>query len=860
MRIIFPATTKINKEIVKNGYKIWMIEGMKQMKAVIMAGGEGTRLRPLTCGRPKPMVPVANKPVMEHIIDLLKKHGIHDIAVTLQYLPELIREYFDDGKAFGVRMRYYVEQKPLGTAGSVKNVEDFLEDPFLVISGDALTDIDLGNAIAFHKSKRAMATLVLKRVDIPLEYGVVVTDDSGRIVRFLEKPSWGEVFSDTVNTGIYILSPEIFNWIKSDEVFDFSKDLFPALLKENKPLYGYVTNDYWCDIGDICAYMQANMDVLNGKVNIEITGVETGKGVWIGNNTVIEEGVRFEAPCIVGTGCHIGQGTRIGRFTVIGDNNIVSVQCGIKRSILWRNSTINSDVQLRGSIICNHVHLKQGVTAFEQSVVGDYSIVGEQATIRPNIKIWPDKSIGQGMEVKSNIVWGSKVGRQLFGNRGVTGEINVEITPEFAARLGAAYGAVNGNKGSIGISSDDSPAAMMILNAFVSGLLSSGVQASDFGRLLLPAIRSAVRFYRLDGGVHISTCAGANSRMMIDFFDKRGSNIDRTMEKKIENIFVRDDFNRCGGDSLKSITKVAGFSDFYLKNIMNSVQTGKLNFRIALNTGSSFIAGLMKNMLEELGCEVENSGLILQEYAYERATDDLQKDTWHIAWPAGAGQFCSHVKKGRFDLGVSIEESCEKMTLVDAKGRLITDDMFIALISIILFKSVKGRTVFVPVSASEAVDKLADMFEGRVVRTKTAAREIMGRLLGRDAKEELLEQFTMHFDAVAALIKLLDFMSMNKMTLSDLVDMIPEIHMHRQEVECSWNAKGKVIRKLIQENSGTRIETLEGVKVYSDNGWVLVLPDAEKPVCSVIGESISTEFAEELTNIYARKVREISRS
>jgi mannose-1-phosphate guanylyltransferase/phosphomannomutase len=831
------------------------------MKAVIMAGGEGTRLRPLTCGRPKPMVPVANKPVMEHIIELLKKHGIKDIAVTLQYLPELIREYFDDGNAFGLKMRYYVEQKPLGTAGSVKNAEDFLDDTFLVISGDALTDIDLESAVAFHKSKGAMATLVLKRVDIPLEYGVVVTDDSGRIVRFLEKPSWGEVFSDTVNTGIYILSPEIFGWIKSNEVFDFSKDLFPALLKDNQPLYGYITEDYWCDIGDIGAYMQANMDVLSGKAKVNIAGVEAGKGVWIGNNSVIEDGVRFEAPCIIGSGCHIGQGTKIGRFTVIGDNNIVSVQCGIKRSIIWRNCTFNSDVQLRGSIICNHVHLKKGATAFEQSVVGDYSIVGEEATIRPNVKIWPDKSIGQGMEVKSNLVWGSKVGRQLFGNRGVTGEINVEITPEFAARLGAAYGAVNGNKGSIGISCDDSPAAMMIMNAFVSGILSSGVQVSDFGRLLLPAMRSAVRFYRLDGGVHISTCAGANSRLMIDFFDKRGCNIDRAMEKKIENIFVRDDFNRCGGDCLKSIAKVAGFSDFYLKNIMNSAQTGKLSYRIALNTGSAFIGGLMKNMLEELGCEVENSGLILQESAYESAADHLQKDdAWHTAWPAGAGQFCSHVKHGRFDLGVSIEESCEKMMLVDAKGRLITDDMFIALISIILFKSVKGRTVVVPVSASGAVDKLADMFNGRVVRTKTAARDIMGRLLGRDAKEELLEQFTMHFDAVAALVKLLDFMAINKMALSELVDMIPEIHMHRQEVECNWNAKGKVIRKLIQENSGSRVETLEGVKVYSENGWVLVLPDAEKPVCSVIGEGVSTEFAEELTNIYARKVREISRS
>ena len=823
------------------------------MKAVIMAGGEGTRLRPLTCSMPKPLVPVANKPVMEHIIELLKRHGIRDIAVTLQYMPDLIREYFSDGASFGLKIRYYIEQKPLGTAGSVKNAENFLDDTFLVISGDALTDINLESAIDFHRDRGAMATLVLKRVDIPLEYGVVVTDDDGRIIRFLEKPSWGEVFSDTVNTGIYILSPEIFKYIKSNEVFDFSKDLFPILLKENKPLYGYITDDYWCDIGDLGAYMQSNTDIMNGKVKVSIPGNEYYKGIWIGKGTVIDSDVKLVPPCIIGADCHIREGSEIGSYTVIGDNNIISSLCGIKKSIVWKNCTISPNVQLRGSIICNHVNLKQGVSAFEQSVVGEYSIVGERAIIRPNAKIWPDKFVGQGMEVNTNLVWGSKAGRQVFGNRGIAGEVNTDITPEFAARLGAAYGAVNGTKGAIGISCDDSPAASMIKGAFVSGLLSSGIRVSDFSRLLLPATRSAVRFYRLDGGIHISICADAKTRIMIDFLDKRGSNIDRNTERKIENAFVRDDFNRCEGDCLKSVTEVQGYNEFYLKSITHSVKAGKLNYRIALNTGSSFISQIISELLLELGCEVEVISLELTESMLGNKPHPGNET-------AGVGHFCSLVRSGRFDLGVSIEESCEKMLLVDAEGRLVTEDMFIALISLVLFKTIKGGTVVVPVSASNVVDKIADEYKGSVVRTKTSTRDIMGRLLGKDTKEELLEQFTMHFDAIAGLVKLLDFMSVNNLSLSKLVDMIPEFHMHRQEVECNWDAKGKVIRKLIQEHSGGKVETLEGVKMYSDGGWVLVLPDAEKPVCRVIGESASAEFAEELTNIYVRKVREISRS
>ncbi len=221
------------------------------MKAVIMAGGEGTRLRPVTCGIPKPMVPVLNKPVMEYTLELLKEHNITEVAATLAYFPAVITDYFGDGGDFGIKLKYYIEHTPLGTGGSVKNAEDFLSDTFIIISGDALTDIDLERAVKFHREKSSKATLVLKRVSVPLEYGVVITDENGKITSFMEKPSWGEVFSDTINTGIYILEPEVLDYYKKGDNFDFSKDLFPKLLNDNIPMYGYVTKDYWNDIGDL---------------------------------------------------------------------------------------------------------------------------------------------------------------------------------------------------------------------------------------------------------------------------------------------------------------------------------------------------------------------------------------------------------------------------------------------------------------------------------------------------------------------------------------------------------------------------------------------------------------------------------
>ena len=820
------------------------------MKAVIMAGGEGTRLRPLTCNRPKPMVPIANKPVMEHIVNLLKRHRVEEVAVTLQYMPDLIKEHFNNGSEFGLRIRYYVEQAPLGTAGSVKNAEDFLDDTFIVISGDALTDIDLDRALEFHINKGSVATLVLKKVDIPLEYGVVVTDDDGRITRFLEKPSWGEVFSDTVNTGIYILSPEVLKYFKKNEMFDFSRDLFPILLKEERPMYGYVTEDYWCDIGDLKAYIQSHMDILNGQVRLDLPGKQLKQGVWMGEGTEIDDDVSIMSPCIIGNNCKIRSGALIGSYSVVGDNNIIEERTGIKRSIIWKNNILDRNVQLRGSVVCNKVHLRDGVSAFEQSVIGDDTIIRPNAVIKPNIKIWPNKLIDEGAEVNSNLVWGSKFTRSIFGNRGIAGEINVDITPEYSSKLGAAYGAVNKAKAKIGVSCDDSSTAQMIKISFIAGLLSAGLEVYDFGRMLLPVTRSAVRFYKLHGGIHISTSTEDAARLFIDFLDKSGSNIDRNTERKLENAFIREDFNRCEGDCISEIHEVAGYSDFYLKSIINGVKSPKMKYRISLNTRSAFIASIMRSLLTELGCEVDTTNLTLVNTRTMRQSMTSSDVKFYT----------SHIKLGGFDLGVSIEDTSEKMMLVDGKGRIVTEDMFIALISLILFRTLRGGTVVVPISASHVVDRIAGENNGKVIRTKTSQQDIMGRLLGKEIKEDLLEQFTMHFDAVAGLVKILDFMSCNNLRLSDLVDMIPEIHMNRQEVECPWDAKGKVIRRLIQENSGDAVETLEGVKVYRENGWVLVLPDAEQPICRVISESGTAEFAEELTNIYVKKVREISRS
>ncbi|NER83393.1 MAG: NTP transferase domain-containing protein, partial [Leptolyngbya sp. SIO1D8] len=408
------------------------------MRAVLMAGGSGTRLRPLTCDLPKPMVPILNRPIAEHIINLLKRNGIHEVIATLYYLPDVMRDYFQDGREFGVQMTYAVEEdQPLGTAGCVKNIADLLDDTFLVISGDGVTDLDLQAAIQFHKEKGSKATLVLAHVPNPVEFGVVITDKEQRIKRFLEKPSTSEIFSDTVNTGTYILEPEVLEYLPDDQECDFSKDLFPLLLDKGEPMYGYVADEYWCDVGHLDAYREAQYDALERKVKMTLDYYpEKSSGFWVGQNTDIDPTAKIQPPVIIGSNCRIGARVNIEPGTIIGDNVTVSNDADLKRPIIWNGAIIGEEAHLRACVISRGTRVDRRAHVLEGAVIGALSTVGEEAQISPKVRVWPNKQIESGATLNINLIWGNTAQRNLFGQRGVSGLANIDITPEFAVKLG----------------------------------------------------------------------------------------------------------------------------------------------------------------------------------------------------------------------------------------------------------------------------------------------------------------------------------------------------------------------------------------------------------------------------------------
>src|SRR5690606_22045779 len=345
------------------------------MKAVIMAGGEGTRLRPLTSNVPKPMMPIANVPMMEHIVKLLRRHGFDDIVVTVAFLANHIRNHFGDGSEFGVRMVYATEETPLGTAGSVLNARDELHERFLVISGDVLTDVDLGRIVQLHADRGALATIGLTPVDNPLEFGIVITREDGSIERFLEKPSWGQVFSDTINTGIFVLEPEVFDYIEPGRPVDFSSEVFPRLLEEGRPLYGAVVEGYWEDVGTLESYVRAHKDVLDGRVQVEIPGFEISDGVFLGEGVDVHPDARIEGPAIIGDYCRVEANTRLGAYTVLGTNVRVRTGADLERAVVHDNTYIGEGVRLRATTVGRSCDLRNGVRA-DDVVLGDECFIG----------------------------------------------------------------------------------------------------------------------------------------------------------------------------------------------------------------------------------------------------------------------------------------------------------------------------------------------------------------------------------------------------------------------------------------------------------------------------------------------------
>jgi mannose-1-phosphate guanylyltransferase len=321
------------------------------MRAMLLGAGFGTRLRPITYELPKPIVPIVGEPVMGHILRLLARHGFEKVITNLHYFPDLIRDRFGDGSDYGVELSYSFEEELLGTAGGVRNVRDFLGDEtFLIISGDALTDIDLEALWARHRESGGIGTLALKRVEDTSQLGVVIVGEDGRIQGFQEKPDPAEALSNLGNCGIYVFKPEIFDHFPDKDFVDWAQDVFPVLLDQDVPFFGHEIEDYWNDIGSLHEYRQGNFDALRGAVRVELPGREREQGVRIGETSRLGEQVVIDPPVHVGENCEIGTNVRITGPAVIGDGCTIGSGASLRNVVIWPRTVVPEHAMLIGAI------------------------------------------------------------------------------------------------------------------------------------------------------------------------------------------------------------------------------------------------------------------------------------------------------------------------------------------------------------------------------------------------------------------------------------------------------------------------------------------------------------------------------
>lgn len=823
-----------------------------------MAGGQGSRLRPLTSNQPKPMLPIVGQPMMQHILRLARRHGIEEIVATVQFLASIVRNYFGDGSDLGVSLSYATEEEPLGTAGSVRNARPLLDERTLVLSGDSLTDVDLSALIRFHESRDAAVTVTLKQVPDPLEFGIVIANEEGRVERFLEKPGWGDVFSDTINTGIYVVEDEVLDLIPEGEEFDFSKDLFPLLLDKGFPVYGYVTDSYWTDVGNLSAYMEAHRAVLDREVAVEIDGFEVQPGVWLGEGAELDPDVEVSGPAYVGENARVEAGAILREHSVLGRG--VSVRSGafLHRCVIHDYVYVGPAASLRGCVVGKNSDVKYGARLEEGVVVADECHIGEGAVLNPQVKVYPFKTVDPGAIVSKSIVWESGGDRGLFGERGISGLINVDITPEMALRLALAYASLLPKNSVVAASRDPTRSARVLKRSMVAGINAGGVNCDDVEMVPAPVARFYARSARAMGGFSVRTSPWDPASVDIQFFDQQGLDVGPALQRQIERAYYRDDLRRVLHQDIGELNLPARARDYYAKGLLDAVDLEALRDREAklvvdYGFGTGSLTGPL--VLGRVRGEILAVNGLLDEHRLIRSREQTEEHLRNLA---------HLVRSSAAELGVLIDSTGERLHLMDGGGRILDGRTALLAFLSLISSTMPGAEVALSVATSRVAEAIVCHNGGRVHWTPTAPASLMAAadqkgiaFAGDESGGFIFPAFLPAYDALMALMKLLEQLGAAKKSLREVVDELPPAHIARQDVPTPWESKGTVMRRLIERLDGERVVTIDGVKAFRGEDWVLVIPHPQEPVVRVWAEAGSPESADSLVAEFAGLIEEL---
>ncbi len=792
------------------------------MKTIIMAGGYGTRLRPLTCCMPKPMVPLLDVPVIDYSINLLKKHQLNDILITLQYLPQSIQEHLADGSRCGVRIVYSVETAPLGTAGSVLNACGRIKEPVLVLSGDALTDADLNAAIRFHQEKKAKATIVLKRVAMPTEYGVVLCEKSGRIERFLEKPARSQIFSDLANTGIYILEPEALSLIPEGKAFDFSGDLFPLMMEKGMPIYGYEMHDYWCDIGSLSSYLEAQFDLLDGKCRCGIDAVRPG-GVYVHEHARVSELARITGPCYIADGVQIAPHAQIGPYAVLGRGARIGAHASVKRSVVMTNGRVYENAELRGTIFCSDAVAERDSGAFEGSVLGCASVLGERAVLSGGVLVWPEKRLQADGRFRENVVWNG-----TSGSHAADGKFRFRADHGSALRemmtLGAALADSLAIDREIVIGTDGQAVSVMLRHSMAAGCISQCADVLNVGAAHVSVLRHAITELGAQAGAFLYTVPDLPHIVNVQLFDADGLPMPPKPLKRIRELFQRGEFTPNTACELGTVQPFYHMDRSYAAHLMQKLDVRKMRDAAV-------------KML--LSAEPQTRALIMPLLAHCGVRVTVADGTGQKSWE-------EEFRAAEADLGCIVRDNGEVL-FTNSNGKTFSPAASLALSCYLGVRGKYGRAVL-PVSSSTN-------YRGAFARLGLEvidAAETPGAF-----EKSLLEHVPQAAeDCIDPVLRCLRFaQNASDTALKDFAKLLPEVHSLIREVPVEEEDMAYAMHSLIEGEDGRKPEMVDGVKIVRDDGWVLVRPIADRPGLRILSAGMNAEYARELTDLYTERIK-----
>lgn len=802
-----------------------------------------------------------NKPMMQHIVDLLKKHGITDIVSTLFYQPDIIKDFFADGSKFGITMQYRKAEADYGTAGSVRNAADFLDERFIIISGDVLTDFDLSKAIEFHEKKKAKATLVLTRSVNPLAFGVVITDASGKITRFLEKPSWGEVFSDTINTGIYIIEPEILRLIPYQKEFDFSKNLFPTMLEQNMGLYGYIAEGYWRDVGNLNEYQEAHLDALDNKVNLVLEGKKIGSA-FVGENSVIEtDPSNLQGTVLIGKNCKIGKNVKIIK-SAIGNDVVINEGAVIRNSVIWSDTAVGKGAELSSCVIGKWCTIGEHSIISDNVYVSDKCKIGIESKLAPNIKLWPEKEVEDGAVLTRSLVWEDKWLKDLFTDSRISGLSNIEMNPEFGAKIGAAFGALVGAGKTVLTSRDSDNVSRMMNRAIMCGLMSAGVDVRDLRATSIPILRQQLRIGKDLGGIHVRKSPLDKNLTDIILFDAKGKDLPTSKTKSIERLFFGEDFPRVKFDAVGAVSFPERAQESYTEKFLSTLNVeaiAQANFKLVIDYSNGIASSIFPNIIGNFNVHALSQNAYLNS---KKLTRDKQE------YDSSVEQLTHIVTSLGYDIGFMLDAGAEKCFIVDENGKFINADRLLTLVTYLyltVYPNVKK--IAVPITASAEIDLIAEHMGVEVLKTRDshlALMEAAGKeeinFVGGTKGGFIFTDFLFASDGMYSVAKILEMMALANLRFGQLDKQVPKLHMLKKVIQCPWDKKGKVMRYLMKDTDHHQNRILiDGVKLILDHKKstsVLMWPDREKPIFHLHAESAEEELAELLSTQFEEKIIE----